>query len=338
METCGENKVLPLEMENIPTENKRNNLKVQKSCLNHILVAMTISGCYNRNISGDDRTFYRKFISIYRMFIFIMLLLHMVKVAAGFQFISKSDYPGHGIVLAWNAYCLSNFLLAFRMNHPRIGNQENTFNFWNETIVPQMTNLGIKFNHFILRRKQIYMCISALIIITMLVSFCVLQISGLLGSGNTGMLTIPFEKTYFTMTFQTVLVLVCGMQGIVPWAYMVIICGMLIHSFDIFKQSFKAEMCRDACRLPHQIQAFRQLHANLCTAVYDFDKDFKYLLGNIAFCNTGLSLFILYVLVKGGMVSMGIIGTVSYISWLLLSMGALVIMSVCAALVHEAVR
>jgi hypothetical protein len=97
-------------------------------------------------------------------------------------------------------------------------------------------------------------------------------------------------------------------------------------------------MCQDGCRLPQTIQKIREFYTDLCKIVKDFDKDFQYLLGNLCFWNITLGLFTLYVLLHVNDGSLGLIAIIAYTFWLFLSMAIVVIVSVFAALVHEAVR
>ncbi|XP_045182138.2 uncharacterized protein LOC123540875 [Mercenaria mercenaria] len=332
MEDLNDSKVVRIEKKENDNKNELKKFNIKETCLKHILVAMTISGCYN----GNGRNCYKICFTVYRVFIFLALLAFIVKTASGFAYIKKSEYYGHAVVLGWNISGIITFLLTLKMNHSMFGNQERTFEFWNTTVAPQMVDLGIKFDHLSFRRKQIILCLVATVIIALVVLGCVLQLTGILGSGNTAMLTIPFEKTPLTCFVQVVLLIIGTFQANIPYFYMIVICYMLTHCFNGFNQYLDAEMSHDACRMPQTMQTLCQYYTNLCKVVADFDKDFRYLLGNIFFWNITLSLFILYVILRVEMNNFEIIGIMAYIFWLLLSMGIVVAMSVFAALVHEA--
>ncbi|XP_053401201.1 uncharacterized protein LOC123540846 isoform X2 [Mercenaria mercenaria] len=332
MKDLNETKVVPTEkMEegNTITTKKFN---IEKTCLKHILVAMAISGCYNPN----KRKSCSRFFTIYRILIFLTLLAFVAKTASGFAYISKTEYFGHAIVLGWNICSTVMFLLSLKMNHSVVSNQDHTFEFLNTTVLPQMADLGIKFDNVSFKRKQIVLCLVAAVIIILVVLFSILQLSGIFGGGNTATMTTPFERTPLTSFVQILLLVVCSLPVTIPTFYMIVICCMLTQCFSSFNQYLDAEMSHDACRMPQTMQTLRQYYTNLCKAVVDFDKDFRYLLGNLFFWNIILSLLTLYVTLRVDMGNNGTIGIMTYIFWLLLCMGTLVATSVFAALVNEA--
>ena len=325
------NKVSPVEKDKEDTEKTIN---VEKTCLKHILFSMTVGGNYN----PFKRNKFGAFITIYRIFLFLALLAFIAKTIAGFLYISKADYFGHGIVLAWNISCLMVFLLTLRMNHSSYGNQEQTFLFINTTIAPKMMKLGVKFDSISFKNKQIFLCCASAGLVIILLLFSILQVTGVLGRGNTAMMTTPFKSTPLTSFIQIVLIAVCALQSNIPSFYMIVVCYMLTHYFRGLKAHLHEEMCKDACRLPHTIQKIREFYTDLCKVVKDFDKDFQYLLGNLFFWNIIISLFTLYVLLRSDKGIYDPITIMAYIFWVFLSMSTLVTVSVFAALVHEAVR
>lgn len=326
-----------MDKENENNERNIRKFNIQRTCLKHILLAMTISGCYDYHVHGKRKCSCR-LLSVYRLFIFTALLTLTGKSVSGFAYIQKSDYFGHAIVLGWSVCNVITFLLSMRMNHSVWGNQKHTFEFWDTSIAPQFKDLGIKFDQDSFRRKQIIVCFIAIFIVVILVLFCSLQLSGTLGGGNTAISTIPFKQTLLTSFLQAVLFVISSIQSIIPMFYMVTICHMLYLSYHAFNKYLETQMCEAACQLPNSSHNILHFYINLCKAVRDFDKDFKHMFGNFIFWHTGLSLFTLYVVLRTDMNSYGIIALISYIFWLLLSVGAVVTMTVAAAAVHEAVR
>lgn len=338
MEDYAENKVVRMKKYNVENEQASERFNIQRTCLKHILLALTVIGCYDYSKHDRKRKCVGCILVVYRIFICLVLFAFMAKTATGFAYIQSADYTGQAIVLAWIVCSLITFLLSLRMNHTVYGNQERTLEFWNTNIIPQMVKLGIKFDCGNFRRKQILVCCIATFILILLILFCCLQLSGVLGGGNTGISTIPFEQTLLTNILQAVLLTVCSMQAIVPLFYLIVICHMLYLAYKSFNEFLESQMCEAACQLPHAMQTIREYYISLCKVVKDFDKDFKYFFGNYIFWNISSGLFILYVLLRTDMNSYGIIGLISYIFWLCLSLGSVLTMSVAAAFVHESVR
>ena len=310
---------------------------IQRCCLKHILRTLKIAGCYDVTPFGEDANRKQRLWTIvsiaYKCFVFTILLFSFGKASYAIFLAPSDQVPSQATNIVWITAGICNFLICQKAFSQRFGHQEHVFRRYNQDIIPTMIKMGVGFERPTFTLKQLIACLVGWIIV-LVNSFCSI-LPMIIAGDQLASTTSPLEPTSVPYILQFLLTFISSMEYIFPIFYTITISALLKENFQQVNKFLKNEIHEKSCRVQDNIQNIREIHLKLCHATADFDKDLKYLYGNVVVWSISIGLFNLYIVLKD-VDNTTLVYALFY--WMILVLGVLAIMAMFAAIVHEEVR
>ena len=145
----------------------------------------------------------------------------------------------------------------------------------------------------------------------------------------------PFPNRVVITTTLFVIIIFAG--GIIAFSisFVIILCHIIKLTFNELSEYLILQIKDGGHRIPKCLMECRQLHVDLCECVTILDRSFGMLLAVLLGVNVPLACFILYQFVS---YDLGVIMLSVCVLWFVSSVLTMLVVTISAALVHEAVR
>ena len=305
------------------------------------LVSLSVCGCYtydadyvNTGIQRPMRRRYRVFSTIYRTIILFVCLAACTKAIAAFWTLPPGFIEFNVIILAWFMEILTVFLIFLKSNHVKYGGQRKAFDLWDDTIRPELDDLGIEFpEKKVKRRQKIYLILATMVSIVN-VSGAVLMSTDLFSEGFGAFFASPFAKSVTVLVFVFIVYAIVTLIWILPVFHIIQVSTILIATFEVFNEYLENHIKQNSIAMTCLFQKIRQLHLNLCKMISHLDQDFGCFFAAVFVFSVGIACFNLYVILKIPMNTLDLIMFFFWLTSILAFMGGV---SVFAAFVNDAV-
>ena len=320
-------------------ENKRQ--LTLRELLRPSLITMAICGCYTydpwRIRSGqskDEGWLYRVLGTLYRIFCLIVCLIAFGKALAAFSNV-PSDFLLMNIVKTiWYSQCFIIFLISLKSSFTKRGSQKVAFDFWDEKIGPEMTDLGIKLPVDQIRKRQMIHIAVAIFLATFNVVCNILMFADAISDRFKVFVAAPFTPSIPVLIIDGLILTFITMLWFLPVSYMMTVSTVIASTFDVYNNYLEEKISPNCTTVIMLCQRLRTLHLNIDKVVSLFDRDFGcYLATNFAF-TIGLSCFMLYQLLQH---PTDTVSTVLFAFWVAMPLVLLGLTSITAAIVNNTV-
>lgn len=283
------------------------NTEIQrKSCLKQlirpILFTMAIAGCYNfsdlyDSIQEKDRKWTRKLILsyLYRLLVFVILLLFMVKFVVGITVLPSQYYVMLGLGLGWVAYLIAQFLVCLKSTSCKYGHQEDAFQFWKRRIIPACSDLQFECRVKPIQRRTLVVTVVACVSVAINIITFLIQV--LVFDGGQLYLA-PIEENGFTLTILIAFQTWASFVWIIPHAHAVVISISLCQVFKDFNKHLADAIVSPKNTVLPSLQRLRILHMDASKLVSNLDSDFTYFYGFSVASNIAVCVFTLYQVIR----------------------------------------
>ena len=309
--------------------------------LRPFLTVFAVTGCYPYEIDfGKNGTKtkrgrrYRLARSIYRYIWFLATVTYSVKYAAAFFTVSSTFMRFNLIIFAWSIICVLSFVISLKSRHSKYGHQRKAFKMWDETILPEIEELGMRFPTNKFRKKQtIYLFIVAFVTVFNTIGSSLLA-ADIFSDGFGAFAAAPFSSSAPAITLAMLLTTMVCFVWLMSVFYIIIMATLLTATFDMFNKFLETKITKNVRNLASIFPKIRLLHLNLSQMVSELDSDLGYTFAVIFVLNIGISCFILHQILKA---SVPTVQLVMLIFWMFTNLGSIAAVAIYAALVHESV-
>ena len=305
------------------------------------LITMAICGCYTYDpwamrsgqIKGEG-WLYRVFGNLYRIFFLIMCLIVCGKAFAAIANITFDFLPLSIVKTIWYLQCLFIFLISLKSSFSKQGSQKVAFDFWDEKISPEMTELGIKIPIEQIRKRQMIHIVVAFFLATFNMICNILLRTNVISDRFHVFFAAPFTPSIPVLIMDGMMCTVITMLWFLPVSYMMTVSTVLASTFEVYNKYLEENISPNCTKVIMMSQRLRTLHLNICKVVSLFDQDFGWYLATNFVFSIGLSCFILYQLLQH---QMDTVSTIMFASWVAMPLILLALASISAAIVNDTV-
>ena len=217
-------------------ENKRQ--LTLRELLRPSLITMAICGCYTYDPwiirpgqSKGEGWLYRVLGTLYRIFWLIVCLIAFGKAFAAFSNV-PSDFLLMNIVKTiWYSQCFFIFLISLKSSFSKRGSQKVAFDFWDEKIWPEMTDLGIKLPVEQIRNRQMIYIAVAIFLTTFSVVCNMLMFTDVISDRFKVFLAAPFVPSIPVLIIDGFILTVITMLWFLPVSYMMTVSTVIASTF-----------------------------------------------------------------------------------------------------------
>ena len=294
---------------------------------------LIVSACYNIHSSKKKgRTF---LLWIYQGAFICMFLAYLARSL----YYMTTNVFNYITPLLLTCQCVGSCVICWKLFCRKHGHFYESMKMWHCTISKMEQNeMSIDFDYFRKRQRAVVGCCVFLQLMSntaqFVITFVMYSAEELRKLGYNDTYTAPFEDTVTSRIVVTIPLCAQMMTLITRGFFLINISIMLccgIRAFNKYLEHVYLDRKNDS---DASLESVRRIHFDLCQIVSNLDKDLQFLYGNIYIWTLGVSIIVLYGLLK---FPLTIFIIVIYIFYLGLTLGMMFAVSIYAAYVHEEV-
>ena len=305
--------------------------RVRYFSLRPMICLLILSACYN--VKKSRTKLLEIILWSYQGIVILNILAYMVRTLS----LLASDILSYLTPIFLTCQCVGSCFICWKLFSRRYGHFHESMVLW-QTSVSKMVHeeILINFKHF--NRMQIAVVSFTIFIhvasttTQFLITFVMYSREELDRIGYNTTFTAPFQDTVASRILVTTSVCLQIVTLITPTFFLMVISIMICTGFRALNKYLVHRRGRNEPFA--RMENIRQIHLDMCQVVSMLDRDLRLLYGNIYFWTLGLSIIILYSLVK---FPLTLYGSLVYLFYLCLTLGMLFAVSIFAAYVHEEV-
>ena len=315
---------------------KRQHRKVELN-LKPIIFCLGLAGCYSfqqwRNV------FTEIFMFVYKILVVAAVMFWCIRPFFMTEYLQPVITYVVLMLIALQGVC--NWILCWKSFSTKFGNFKAFMDKMNVLQAAFFEDSIILNTNFISKRQIMYVFFAGFLILSDVIMQIIIYYFLLpnpkeleaVSVNATFSMTYPFRDSYFSRAISILPGFFVSLVVVIPPFYLAIVNTMLIATFDALNTRMEGCLTRNGDIL-NTVETFRLFHVKICSIISQFDKDMRYLYGSIFFWTLCQGILVLYLLIRSNQSFMEVI-TLLYMMGL--SMTVLTVMSILAALVHEAV-
>ncbi|XP_052275676.1 uncharacterized protein LOC127874991 isoform X4 [Dreissena polymorpha] len=307
-----------------------------KKLIRPLLIAMALCGCYNFSdimyiVHGHSCNAKNALSSIYRFVYLVIILIMCIKYGVCLHYASSENKLLNVLAFLWVLSLLSSFIVYLKTTSRQFGNLEKCFKTWEEDIVRESKELGLRCPISVIKSRMKWAVTVATVVIVTNVAGLTLQAE--MYPELASIHYFPLQNSIGAKIGFSVLAVMASALWIIPQAYAMVLSRILTLLFEIFTEKLEQDICSDRCTVPNNFQKLRLLHLKLSKLVSDLDKDLSWFYAADIGFGTGLGVFSLYQIMK---TTMDTFTLILFMFWFLASLAIICFASTFAAFTHEA--
>ena len=303
-----------------------------------MILLMALSGCYT--IQSRGKRWISAILLLYKGFLTVIILLYVIRNVI---LLSEPNMLLTFVAMfILSSQSFGNIFISGKIFSKKYGNYGKAMKRFHGVLY-KMKELNISINTKFFNRRLAAFSISALlialtgIIIQGVIAFVMFPSPDeykILDPNQTLTYTQPLPDTTGTRLLLFFALCLHMFPFCIPGFFLMTISVMLLTVFKALDKRFDQVVNGTSDNLFDLFERLRKFHVELCSVVSHLDKDLGFMYGNIFFWTVGEALIIAYMIVKYPMPAIAIVTIIFYLGFTVMILASV---SVCAALVHEAV-